>query len=115
METLTFEGLPKAISQLQSKLDHIEHLLLERTEKTSIETDELLTVKQVAEFLNLAVPTIYTIVSKGEMPVMKKSKRLYFSRKEILIWLKNGRKKTRQEIGREADAYILRKEKFYIK
>jgi len=58
---------------------------------------ELITIKQAAEFLSLSVPTIYSKVSKGELPFMKVSKRLYFSREDLTSYVKNGRRNTVQE------------------
>jgi len=55
--------------------------------------EQLLTIQEAAEFLSLTVPTMYSKVSKGELPVMKRSKRLYFSRTELLEYIKYGRKK----------------------
>jgi len=73
------------------------------------EPDQLLTIHEAAEFLSLTVPTMYSKVSKGELPVMKRSKRLYFSRNELLEYLKAGRKKSNAEIEQEAKAYLNRK------
>ncbi len=42
------------------------------------ETDQLLTIQQAAEFLKLSVPTLYGLVSKSQLPVSKRGKRLYF-------------------------------------
>ncbi len=58
---------------------------------------ELITIKQAAEFLSLSVPTIYSKVSKGELPFMKVSKRLYFSREDLTSYIKSGRQNTKQE------------------
>lgn len=66
----------------------------------------LLTIQEAAKFLNLKVPTIYSKVSKGELPVMKRSKHLYFSSTELLQYLKEGRKKSNAEIEQEAEAYF---------
>lgn len=74
-------------------------------EKTK-ETDELLTVQDTAKFLSLSVPTVYGLISKGELPVMKRSKRCYFSKVELINYLKQGRKKTLAETAAEADAYL---------
>lgn len=68
--------------------------------------DELLTVKQAADFLSLSIPTVYGLVSKRELPVYKQSKRLYFSKEELIQWIKSGRKKTNKEIAIEADRYL---------
>ena len=73
--------------------------------------EQLLTIQEAAQFLNLTVPTIYSKVSKGELPVMKRSKRLYFSRTELLEYLKDGRKKSNAEIEQEAKAYLLNNKK----
>ena len=73
--------------------------------------EQLLTIQQAAEFLSLSVPTLYTKVSKGELPVMKQGKRLYFSRTELLDYLKDGRKKSNAEIEAEAKAYLLNNKK----
>lgn len=68
--------------------------------------DQLLTAQEAARFLNLAVPTIYSKVSRGELPVMKRSKRLYFSSTELMEYLKEGRKKTAAEVGQTAETYL---------
>ena len=73
--------------------------------------EQLLTIQEAAEFLSLTVPTMYSKVSKGELPVMKRSKRLYFSRTELLDYLKDGRKKSNAEIEQEAEAYLLNNKK----
>lgn len=67
--------------------------------------DELLTVKDAAKFLSLSVPTIYGLISKGELPVMKRSKRCYFSKVDLMQYLKDGRKKTITEIKLAANKY----------
>jgi excisionase family DNA binding protein len=73
--------------------------------------EQLLTIQEAAQFLNLTVPTIYSKVSKGELPVMKRSKRLYFSSTELMEYLKEGRKKSNAEIEQEAEAYLYNNKK----
>lgn len=60
-------------------------------------TDQLMTIKEAAKFLNLTVPTIYSKVSRKEIPFMKRSKRLYFSKEELLAYIKEGRIGTNDE------------------
>jgi excisionase family DNA binding protein len=107
MTTLTFEQLPEAVTRLAAKLESIEQLLLNQKEQPKEPTEKLLTVKQAAEFLKLSVPTMYSKVSRGELPVMKRGKRLYFSEKELMEYLKAGRKKSNAEIEAEAETYLL--------
>src|SRR5574344_670943 len=78
---------------------------------TTDQPEQLLTIQEAAEFLSLTVPTMYSKVSKGELPVMKRSKRLYFSRTELLEYIKDGRKKSNAEIEQEAKAYLLNNKK----
>jgi len=73
--------------------------------------EQLLTIQEAAEFLSLTVPTMYSKVSKGEIPYMKRGKRLYFSRTELLDYLKEGRKKSNAEIEQEAEKYLSNKRK----
>lgn len=103
---ITFEQLPKAVTTLQETVNDIKRLLLEKSSETQSETDELLTVQDTANFLRLSVPTIYGLISKGELPVMKRSKRCYFSKVELINYLKDGKLKSISELETEAEAYL---------
>jgi excisionase family DNA binding protein len=81
------------------------------TESAQPAADQLLTIQEVADYLKLAVPSIYGLVSRSSIPCMKRGKRLYFSKNEISEWLKEGKKKTIAELDAEADAYLLKKKK----
>lgn len=76
------------------------------------EPDTLLTVEGVSKFLHLSIPTIYSKISKKELPVIKNpgSKRCYFSRVELVDYLKVGRQKTSTEIEKEAEKYLEKPE-----
>ena len=70
-------------------------------------SDKLLTVQGAAQFLHLTVPSIYSKVSRNELPYMKRGKRLYFSRTELMDYLKAGRNKTNFEA--EAEPFLKEK------
>ena len=96
---------------LMNRLQSIETILLEIQKHPHHETysdsnEKLFTVKEAAHFLNLTVPTIYSKVSKGELPYMKRSKRLYFSSMELTSYLKSGSVKTNLELENVANNYI---------
>lgn len=111
-ENLTFNDLPTAVTMLTKEVSELKRLLIEKQEQQPTEQPEqLLTVQEAAQFLNLTVPTIYSKVSKGELPVMKRSKRLYFSSTELMEYLKAGRKKSNAEIEQEAEAYLSNNKK----
>lgn len=102
------------------RLDTIESLLydikeLQRSNSyPDIEREEILNVSQAAEVLNLATPSIYTLVSKRKIPHYKKGKKLYFKRTELIKWLESGKKRTGTELRLhwEGDQFVdeLKKE-----
>jgi excisionase family DNA binding protein len=111
-EILTFNDLPKAVTMLTKEISELKRLLIQKQEsKPKEQPEKLLNIQEAAQFLNLTVPTIYSKVSKGELPVMKRSKRLYFSSTELLAYIKDGRKKSNAEIEADADAFLLTKKK----
>ena len=106
---ITFEQLPKVVTSIQETVNDIRRLLTEKKSDLQPPPDELLTVQDAAKFLSLSVATIYGLIHKGELPVMKRSKRCYFSKVELINYLKDGRVKTLAETASEADAYLLKR------
>lgn len=111
MKNLTFDQLPFAVGELYGKLETIEQLLLSERGTVKQETEDLLTIREAAEFLHLSVPTIYGHVSKSVIPHSKRGKRLYFSKRELTAWIQDGRKKTKAEITAEVENGINPKKK----
>lgn len=73
-------------------------------------SERLLTIDEIADILHLTKPTIYSKVSKNELPgVCKQGKRLYFDRQIIIDWIKQGRKKSNAEIKQGYKDYLLNK------
>ena len=105
-----FEVIDARLSHIETLLLDIKHTPKEQGKPTD-QPERLLTIQEAAEFLSLTVPTMYSKVSKGELPVMKRSKRLYFSRAELMEYIKTGRKKSNAEIEAEAEAYLSHKKK----
>ncbi|GAB4000016.1 helix-turn-helix domain-containing protein [Spirosoma daeguense] len=105
MQTITFEQLPSAVFELSRKVDYLTALLtdlpLHALSTGQTEAPDLLVIKQASEVVNLAVPTIYGMVSRNEIPFMKRGKKLYFSRKELEDWIREGRQKTVDECAKE--------------
>ena len=102
----TFDNLPQAVAELQQTVNEIKRLLLEKSNSTQPQPDTLLTVQEAAKFLTLSVPTIYALTSKGRLPTMKVTKRCYFSRFDLMEYIKAGRKKTVSEIEAETDSFL---------
>lgn len=111
MDAMSFNDLPNAVHKLFEKLSNIEQLLLASCNATPADADEILTVQQAAELLKLSVPTIYGLVSKADIPVNKRGKRLYFSKAELTAWIKGGRKMTLVELQDATQKHTNRKAK----
>lgn len=106
-QVLTFDKLPEAVTMLRKEVSELKRLLIEKQEQAPTEQPEqLLTIQEAAEFLSLTVPTMYSKCSKNEISFMKRSKRLYFSRTELMEYVKAGRKKSNAEIEAEVESYL---------
>lgn len=101
----------KLISSIAERVSATILKAVRSEQPTTDQPEKLLNIQEAADFLSLTVPTVYCKVSKGELPVMKRSKRLYFSRIELLDYLKDGRKKSNAEIEQEAKTYLLNNKK----
>ena len=104
------------IEDLQTVIvDCVNSCLRNNKQESKAPTDQpeqLLTIDEVATLLHLTKPTVYSKVSKNELPgVCKQGKRLYFDRQTIIDWIKQGRKKSNAEIEQEAKAYLLNNKK----
>lgn len=89
LENLVFTQVCRALSQLNPQTpDPVR--------------EDLLTIAQAAELLSVAVPTVYGYVHQRAIPCMKRRGRLYFSRTELLEWIKTSRRSTIDEIRSEA-------------
>lgn len=111
-QNLTFDQLPNAVTTLIKEVSELKNLLREKREQPIMEAPEkLLSIEEAGQFLNLSVATLYSKVSKGSIPVMKRGKRLYFSSIELLEYLKQGRRKSNAEIEQEVKAYLLNNKK----
>jgi excisionase family DNA binding protein len=90
-----FENIDARLSNIECLLHQIKELPLSNSNQ-SLE-EEFLTTTEAAKFLSLTVPTIYGLIHKGELPVMKRGKRCYFSKHELSDYLRQGRSKTLRE------------------
>lgn len=97
MKPFTFDQIPKMMGKLLDKMERIESLLKGLSPEGN-SPDELLNITEAAKLLNLSVATIYSKVSRNEIPVCKKGKRLYFSKKELTDWVHSGKVYTNEEL-----------------
>ena len=88
--------LIECIQQFADRINRLEVFISENYTKPNYAADsvELLTVEQASEFLHLSIPTLYSKVGDRAIPHIKRSKRLYFDKKELIQYLNDGRKVT---------------------
>lgn len=96
---------------IDARLSNIETMLLNLKQEpnpitTTPQSDEILRIEQASKLLNLSKSTIYGYVRKSEIPVSKKGKHLYFSKNDLLQWVKEGKRKSLAEISAQAELYV---------
>jgi predicted DNA-binding transcriptional regulator AlpA len=104
MKPFTFDQIPVMMNKLSRRIDDLERLIkaLKLPEQYP---EELMDIKQASVLLRLAIPTIYSKVSRNEIPVSKQGKKLYFCKSELIDWIKRGRNRTNAEILHSVDSH----------
>lgn len=110
--TFSFDQLPQVVHRFGLQLEELKRLVLDMSgQQGQQEQDIIMDVQDTAKFLKLSVPTIYSKTSRGELPAMKRGKRLYFSRLSLMQYLREGECRTMADINAEADAYLSNNKK----
>lgn len=87
----TFDEIPNILKRIESRLDKIEEILLDRIQK-ELPEKEFISAREACKILKLSLPTLYSKVCLRELPYYKKGNRLYFSKTELLEWIQEGKK-----------------------
>ena len=97
-----------------NKLIFLEIISNNQLTKQVVEKEEeVLNITQASKLVKLAVPTLYSLVSRGQIPYFKISglKRIYFKRSTLLSWIDEGRRKTNKEMEDDALSYLVTRRK----
>jgi predicted DNA-binding transcriptional regulator AlpA len=78
----------KAVTEQAEKLLSINK---ERTSPDKTDKPDIIFIDEVRELTGLKKSTIYSKVSRFEIPVISRRKPLTFSRTDILQWIKDGK------------------------
>lgn len=93
------------LSTIIERLDRIENMI--RTNKT------VLTIDDAAEYTGLSRSYLYKLTAKGEIPFSKpRGKLIYFSKEKLDQWLLSNKRKSNEEIKKEALEYTFRRKRF---
>jgi excisionase family DNA binding protein len=86
-------------SELETLIQNtVRNIFKEQTTKPKESANEIFSLDQACQYLNLAKQTIYGFTSKRKIPFIKKGKKLYFKLCDLEKWLETGRKKSKSEI-----------------
>lgn len=90
---------PIRFSELEILIQNsVRKVMAEITDQaTTTEENDFLTTEQAANLLSVSLPTVYGYVHFKQIPCMKRRGKLYFSKKELEEWVKEGRRMTRAE------------------
>jgi len=112
MENISYDSLPRAISEILNKVEGIEKALFEaRNLPNQNDTDRWFNLDELCDYLpdKPKKAGVYALVRNRIIPHYKREKVLYFLKSEIDSWLKTSRRKTISEIDAERDAFLSKK------
>ena len=93
---------------MNDKIISLQAEIREMAEKLfrNLKLDDIINVEEAMDFLGFKKSTIYTKVNRGEIPHMKRGKRLYFSVTELKKYLREGKRLTNDEVNEMAKKYL---------
>lgn len=97
--------------ELNNKIyeEHVAKLLAATQLKEPIKKEsEIIFINELVTLTGYTKSTIYTKISKNEIPVLSRRTPLTFSRKEILKWIKEGKPSA---VEMEAEEYLKKRNK----
>ena len=117
-ETMTFNDLPKVVSQVLAKVERMERVLDfikdEVCKKRSSSAEHTpMTIDEACEFLKMKKSTMYYHIERDNIPATKRGKNYILFKDELVSWLESGRKSsvplTPEEMNAQKLSSIKRK------
>ena len=105
MKRIIFDGC--TLSDVLQGIRQIIREELDNSDNKVTQFEELIDLKEAAEYLKISPNTLYEYTCKLKIPHTKPGKKLLFLKSELLAWVKAARVKTLQEIEEEANTHIL--------
>lgn len=104
-EIARLEEMPQALNYLIYKVEALEGLVNKLSAKKEVqEPQEWMDIDELRQYLptHPAKQTIYGWVNDKLIPYYKNSKKLTFQKSEIDSWMRQGRRKSNEDLEREA-------------
>lgn len=99
MKTIHFEEMPQWMAQLDEKVDALTETVrqlyqeLAKSPTTPAAPEQMVTIQQAAQILQLSVSRVRTLVQEGRVPCYKPGRNLLFRPSELHQWLTDSRRK----------------------
>ena len=108
-ETMTFNDLPKVVSQVLAKVERMEVC----KKRSSSAEHTPMTIDEACEFLKMKKSTMYYHIERDNIPATKRGKNYILFKDELVSWLESGRKSsvplTPEEMNAQKLSSIKRK------
>jgi excisionase family DNA binding protein len=104
-------AVEQRLQHMETELQQIKGLLTEllviaKAKKVALETDGILSAREVADLLKLDINLIYTKCGKGEIPHFKMGKLYKFKKSEILKWMQSQETTSPFSVDDYVDRYL---------
>lgn len=100
--------MTEIVNPFQLILERLERIE-EKLNEHKPELDELLTVEEAAAFLHLTVQTIYGKIRTKSYPFVKKGKRVYFLKSDLMAFLKEDKSSPEDELNKKVKDFLTRR------
>ena len=80
--------------------------VMEQTERKPESEDETGGIELAIRITGYARSTVYALVSQRVLPHAKRGKKLWFSKADLVMWIKNGKRKTLEDLKNDARAFL---------
>lgn len=111
MKTIHFEEMPQWMAQLDEKVDVLAETVrqlyqeLAKAPAAPAAPEQMVTIQQAAQILQLSVSRVRTLVQEGRVPCYKPGRNLLFRPSELHQWLTDSRRKGQPSIAEQMEAY----------
>lgn len=99
MKTLQYTTSEKKLSLILEKLEKIESQLKESNL-------QVMNIDEAAKYLSFKKSYLYKMTCYHDIPFYKPGKKVYFNKVDLDNWILSHRRKSNEEIRKEADEYI---------
>lgn len=101
LQDLVSDAVEKTVKEFK------EHLQSQSLLNSLNEGDDIIDIDGASRLTHYSKATIYSYVAKLKIPFFKKDRKLLFSKKALLDWIKNDKCQSMDELSQKAEDYLL--------